>query len=62
MEPKMASPKDKQAELRTKVPLDLWRAVDRYADKHNMTLYQATRHLIRSGLEAELPALRAPKN
>ena len=53
MQPKMASPKDRQAELRTKVPLELWKAVDDYAEAKGMTLYQATRHLITSGLNAE---------
>lgn len=53
MQPKMASPKDRQAELRTKVPMDLWKAVDAYADEKGMTLYQATRHLITTGLNAE---------
>ena len=56
MEPKMASPKDRQAELRTKVPMELWKAVDQYADEKGLTIYQATRHLITTGLNAERSA------
>lgn len=53
MEPKIASPKDKQAELRTKVSLELWQAVDAYAESRGKTLYQAVRELIITGLNAK---------
>lgn len=58
----MASPKDKQAELRTKVSVDLWRQVDRYADRTGKTLYQATRDLIITGLNAERSSAGHPKS
>jgi len=50
-----ASPKDRQPEIRTKVPEEVYDALERYAEAHGLTVYAAARRLIADGVEDYLP-------
>lgn len=45
-----ASPKDRQPEVRTKVPEELYDALEAYAAAHGKTIYEASRALLQLAL------------